>query len=161
MRNIFVVIFMAMLLGACGKSDTNQAPAVQSDSTPKQSRPIAAPEDDKGVDKLAAMGLALEFPHEINYDILDQSNSGTTRHRVLVEVLEADFPTALQQFEASIIALGYAKKDEVDDDGKIKITYSKKDRANLYIIAQPVEVGPSLKNSDSSGSIHIMWRKGK
>ncbi|QOW21676.1 hypothetical protein [Novilysobacter avium] len=174
MKNIFFVVALTMLLSACGGSGNNPvetssvaAPAsgepsgLQSDSTSKRMRPKAAADGDKGVDKLVAMGLVLDFPHAINYDIIDESRNGTIRHRVLVEVLGADFPAAVQQFDDSIVALGYARKDGVDEGGKSKSTYVKKGVASLYILAQPVDVGPDLKNPDALGSIHIMWNKGR
>jgi hypothetical protein len=159
------------LLAACDAS-RNETPATPDSSgaaaqdaeaapgaLPKAVRPTPAPEGQKGVDVLARSGVVLSFPHAINYDILDQSRNGTPRHRVLVEVLDSDFATVVDEFGQSLVEQGYALAKDGSTDGRIKRTYIRKGAPTYYLLMQPVAVGPKLANPDATGSIHIMWNR--
>lgn len=168
MKRFFASLAMAMFLAACGQGGHEQQSGASTTSTPEPAPPTtppvkapprAAPEGEKGVDLLAGNGIALDFPHEINYDIIDTSRNGTPRHRVLVEVLGGDFPAVVQQFTATLAGTGYRKGSEKNDVQRIEQVYVKRDQPTLYLLMQPAGTGPKLKNPDSTGSIHIMWNK--
>lgn len=163
-------ITLALLVSAC----SNDTPPLES-STPDSAAapaqknegeglaeirgPQVAPEGDTGTEFLASQGVALEFPHQINYDILDMSRNGTPRHRVLVEVLGGDFAQASAGFSSSLEKIGYRKAGETIDGQRIEQTFVQEGKPTYYLLIQPAGSGPQLGNPDAVGSIHIMWNK--
>jgi hypothetical protein len=156
---VFTIVASALLLG-CGRSD--ETGSAETSTTPTE-KPIAAashvrPLDKrKGADILAAAGVNFGFPHVFHYDIMDKSRSGTPRHRVLVEVLGEDFETAARDFDASLVALGYKKISDANNNGRIEQVFSRKGKPTYYLLMQPKGRGPALRDPDAVGSIHVMW----
>lgn len=126
-------------------------------STPAPGRPIPAPADNLGVDALAAAGVTFEFPHRVLYDILDASNSGKERHRVLVEISDGELKQVAESFGQSLEALGYRSESDKESGGRIDRVYSADGKPTYYLIMQPAGMGPKLSGPDSTGSLHIMW----
>lgn len=119
--------------------------------------PVRAPDDRKGEDILAKAGVEFDFPHAVMYDILDTSNAGTPRHRVLVEIQGGDFATAVKALEDSLAGLGYEKIRDTNKDGRIEQVFEQAGKPAYYLLMQPAGMGPRLSGPDSAGSIHIMW----
>ena len=169
MNRLIACILLAGLLTACdagndGTQDPSQivlpreeAPAAAREAA--RPKPEPAPAGQKGVDVLAQAGIEFAFPHAINYDIFDQSRSGTPRHRVLVEVIGGDFATVAEQFGQSLVDKGYALAKDGGTGGRIERTYTREDAPTYYLLMQPVAIGPKLARPDATGSIHIMWNR--
>jgi hypothetical protein len=118
---------------------------------------VPAPEGQRGADILKAAGVEFDFPHEVLYDILDASASGTRRHRVLVEVKQGRFDDVAAQFGVALQARGYEKVSGKATGGRIDEVYAAEGKPTYYLIMQPAGMGPKLHGKDSVGSIHIMW----
>jgi hypothetical protein len=158
-----------LLLGACEKTEPvdqsgsgTQPQAVGNAAPPpaspvKPQRPVPAPAGQKGLDLLAEAGINLDFPHDVHYDILDTSHAGTRRHRVLLEVRDADFATVIRDFDESLEGLGYTKTTDKDTNGRVEQVYESKGKPAYYLLMQPAGMGPKLNSPDAVGSIHIMW----
>lgn len=169
MRKIVLSIAITGLLAACGgheePASQPAAPAGQEAANapattpraPAPGRPIPAPEGQRGADILKAAGVELDFPHEVLYDILDASASGTRRHRVLVEVKQGKFDEVAAQFGVALQSRGYEKVSDKTTGGRIDQVYSAEGKPTYYLIMQPAGMGPKLHGKDSVGSIHIMW----
>jgi hypothetical protein len=137
---------------------TSETSASQPESAePTPSKPVTAPDGQKGVDLLAAAGVDLAFSHAINYDILDVSRNGTPRHRVLVEVLGDNFMGTVKQFDQVLAGLGYTVASNREEGGRIDRIYTSAGKPTYYLLMQAVGAGPKLGNPDATGSLHIMW----
>lgn len=158
----------AAMIAACSKQETpvpegpsgEQAapPAVRAPaSDPAPGLPVPAPDDNRGMDVLAAAGVKFDFPHQVLYDILDVSNSGKRRHRVLLEIRVGELKQVADEFGQSLEALGYKEESDKESGGRIDRVYSMKDKPTYYLIMQPAGMGPKLSGKDSTGSLHIMW----
>ena len=162
-------LVLGLLMSACN-SEAPSVPAGTADQAETSTQevkndvaeatgPRTAPDGDTGAGFLASQGVALEFPHEINYDILDTSRNGTVRHRVLVEVLGDDFARESENFETSLEKIGYRRASESLDGQRVEQVYVQEGKPTFYLLMQPAGSGPELKNPDAAGSIHIMWNK--
>ncbi|MGN7726619.1 hypothetical protein ACTJIL_12505 [Luteimonas sp. 22616] len=164
MKKIALFIAIAVAVAACGKQEAPQTPTSPESShkapaaqAPSRQSPVPAPEDKRGVAALAAAGVKFDFPHQVLYDILDVSGSGTPRHRVLVEIQGGEFDQVVEQFGESLEALGYQKDSGKETGGRIDSVYSAEGKPTYYLLMQPAGMGPKLMGKDSTGSIHIMW----
>lgn len=166
MNKLPATLMLALLVSACsgGSSPGTEAPggpaaAADQPATTGEGGPRAAPEGDSGSGFLADQGVAMTFPHEIGYDILDTSRNGTPRHRVLVEVLGGDFAKESVEFTTSLEKIGYRKASESVDGQRVEQVWVQEGKPTYYLLMQPVGSGPELGNADAVGSIHIMWNK--
>ncbi len=168
MKKLPACLILALLVSACGNNaplagnaagETSATAPKAQIAAPEESGPRTAPEEDSGAEFLVGQGVAMEFPHEIGYDILDTSRNGTPRHRVLVEVLGGDFAKESADFVASLEKIGYRKASESTNGQRIEQVQVQEGKPTYYLLMQPVGSGPKLKNPDAVGSIHIMWNK--
>lgn len=167
---LLACVTLALLVSACSNdapppqanapdSAAIPAPGPDAQAATERRGPRAAPADDTGAEFLAEQGVVLQFPHRINYDILDTSRNGTSRHRVLVEVLGGDFVQTTADFTSSLEKIGYRKASESTDGQRIEQTFVQEGKPTYYLLMQPAGTGPQLGNPDAVGSIHIMWNR--
>lgn len=172
MKNIVLCIAIAAVTAACGQQESpiQQSPTPSAASQPAEKsaeqvpapgKPIPAPTDEQGVDAMSAAGVEFDFPHQVLYDILDVSDNGTLRHRVLVEIRIGEFKQVAGQFTRSLEALGYRKKSSKGNGGRIDSVFVADGKPTYYLLMQPAGMGPKLRQPDSTGSIHIMWNVAK
>lgn len=160
MRLIACVI--VLLLGsACSRTETGTSQDASAAATGAPAVDVEQPMEklqaQSGVQLLEQEGITFDFPHAINYDIVDKNRRGTPRHRVLVEARGGDFDKIARGFTTSLAHMGYKKKKESNAGGRIRATYAAKGRPTLYLRMQPLAIGPKLKSKDAVGSIHVMW----
>jgi hypothetical protein len=157
---LLIPAMLVLLLSACGKGDRQNQPS-ENKPVAETGKPVprVAPEGQMGVDILAGEGVTLDFPHTINYDIMDTSRKGTPRHRVLVEVVGGDFDKTIRGFTKSLSDMGYKKTRNKAVNGRVEQIYKQAGRPTYYLLMQPVEIGPRLKHDKAVGSIHIMWNQ--
>jgi len=159
MRALACVIIL-MLGSACSRTNEEVPPAVSpTPSTVDEKVATEAKTTDTrtGASLLEVEGITFDFPHAINYDIIDKSPSGKPRHRVLVEMRGGDFDAVMHDFTTSLVHMGYKKKKSDNSNGRISEIYAAKGRPTLYLRMQPLAIGPKLKSADAVGSIHVMW----
>ncbi len=163
-----VAVVFACMLAGCSRDETPASSdadihVAASETEPAEAAPptkpraVPAPEGQRGEDILAVAGVEFPFPHEVLYDILDTSESGTPRHRVLVEVQSGAFDSAMKRFGESLVDLGYEKVSDSDEGGRVQQVYTQADKPTYYLLMQPAGMGPKLHGPESVGSIHIMW----
>lgn len=160
MKQFLLAVAVAAVLAACGSKQDPQQTDQTAGQAEAQAQAQAEPSPsrtEKGIDVLIGMGFRPEFAYAIAYDIIDKNNQGVSRHRVLLEVLEGDVVTAMDDVEASLAGLGYVKAKETEGDGRYDTVFTKKGEPTLVFMAQTAERGPALKNPDAVGTIHIMW----
>lgn len=161
MKRFLVVAFCFAFLSACSKGgQETPAAAMTSQATPDLQQPVVAEADDSGLDILLDRGISFPFAYSVNYDIKDVSSHGTPRRRVLVEVLEPDFSSAAEAFEEALVSSGYASatsKNSTND--RIERVLTQSGKPTYYLLMQSSAAGPKLKDSASTGSIHIMWNQ--
>lgn len=156
MKQLLVCLSLATLLTSCGGDKTD----ARSEATPAPAvapSPVAAIEAAKGMDVLAKLGISPDFEHSVDYDIIDKNQAGISRHRVLIDVLAGDMPSAIERMDALLVAQGYAKQKETSNDGRVDQIFIKQGVPTMVLLMQPVDKGPKLKNPNAVGSIHIMW----
>lgn len=167
MKHVLACATALVILAGCGKEPQLQPadaelPAPPADAASKTAskprpRPVAAPEGERGMEDLASRGIELDFPHSTLYDIIDISGGGVRRHRVLIEVEQGDFLSAVQKLGDSLVATGYIKAADTNKSGRIDQVFGKTGQPAFYLLAQPAGMGPKLMKPESVGSIHIMW----
>lgn len=160
MKQLLLAMAVVAALAACGpKQDPQQGDNAAGEAkTPAEVAAESPPAStEKGLDVLTGMGFKPDFANAVVYDMVDKNNQGVNRHRVLLEVLEGDITAAMDDVEASLSALGYAKAKETASDGRYDAVFTKQGAPTLVFMAQTAERGPALKNPGAVGTIHIMW----
>jgi long-subunit fatty acid transport protein len=157
-KMFFFAAVVAIVLSACSKErgadEAGPAAAGTAETSPTEV-PSRAPE--KGIDVLVGLGFKPGYPYSVAYDIIDKNDAGTSRHRVLLEVLDGDIVDAMRDSEETLIRAGYAKAKETGSDGRYDAIFTRHGWPTLVFMGQTAERGPPLKTPGAVGTIHIMW----
>lgn len=159
MKQLLLTIAVMSVLVGCGPrqdSQTDRRTAKETQVPPAGAAPTRAPTE-KGIDVLTGLGFKPDFAYSVAYDLVDKNAQGVSRHRVLLEVMGDDIKSAMDDVEASLVGLGYAKSKSTEGDGRYDSVFVKRGTPTLVFMAQTAERGPALKNPDAVGTIHIMW----
>lgn len=155
-------VFLLALLVAAGLSACGERQGAD-EAAPATGAREVAPADaspgvpKKGIDVLVGLGFKPGFAYSVAYDIIDKNDAGTSRHRVLMEVLEGDVVDAMRDSEETLVRAGYAKVKEAAGDGRYDAVFTRHGLPTLVFMGQTAERGPALKTPGATGSIHIMW----